>query len=463
MRGHKVRLSAFASVKLTIALLSLIAACILVGAWCPQESQVGLEKVVETFGAENAAILHKWGITDLFHTPFFLALIALITVNMIACSVQRVFPKARMLKQSLPFLGANEIGKMSVKEKITLKCPAAQALNFLNANLQKQGFKTKRQDLRLTGEWAKLAILAATVTHIGLLLLLTGVTITSWTGFNGFKPVPLGALFNFSDSEHSKLWIGKLPDWKLRVDDTRREDYESGDPKQWYTKLSVISKEGKILKQQEISVNNPLSFDGVDVYQSSWGLEEIKLAFNGRETKLPLRQMGGAHAAFMPLDSQTIMIFSLRGADKPLRVFAKIPEWKEPKILCEIPRGHEAKFGQVNVAYLSPIPVTGLQYKCDPGLPITYTAFGIIMTGVMMAAFPHRQLWASAVETGDGRSTLHIGGTSRKARTAFQRKLGTLASLMKDTFGEDLSQDTAKDANLEDNDVQDAQVKTTAV
>lgn len=458
-----MRLSAFASVKLTIALMSLIALSILVGAWCPQESQVGFQKVVETFGPETARNLRQWGITDLFHTPFFLGLIGMITVNMVACSVQRVFPKARLLKQKMTFLGQREISKFPNKLEAGLKCPASEALNAFASQLKKQGFQTEIKDGKLTGEWAKLAILAATVTHIGLLSLLLGVTITSWTGFNGFKPVPPGGFLNFAESEHSKLWIGKLPAWKLRVDETRREDYATGDAKQWYSKLSVVDPSGKVLKQQEISVNNPLSYDGVDVYQSSWGLDSIEISFNGRPMQLPLRQMGGANAAFMPLDEQTIMIFSLRGQDKPLRVFAKIPEWQQPRMLSEVPQGGTTKMGEVTLKYVRPVPVTGLQYKSDPGLPITYTAFGIIMLGVLMAAFPHRQVWACAVEAGSGESYLYVTGLSRKAKNIFNRNLEKLLARLKEKFGELIASKSEEAPNLLDNDVQASVTTTTTV
>ena len=115
-----LRLSSFASVKLTVTLLVLIAISILIGAWCPQESQVGRQKVVEQFGEQLANEFIKYGIADIFHTPWFLGLIGLLTVNMVACSVQRVFPKVRTLKQAMPYLGTNEIAKLASQRTVAL-------------------------------------------------------------------------------------------------------------------------------------------------------------------------------------------------------------------------------------------------------------------------------------------------------------------------------------------------------
>jgi len=431
-----VRLSPFASVKLTIILMTLIALSVLVGAWCPQEPQVGFQRVEEVFGTGMAASLRRLGITDLFHTPFFLGLIGMITLNMVACSVQRVFPKARLLKKQMVFLSEHEIGRFPNSLDVRLNCPAVEALESLGSELKKQGFLVEIKDGKLKAERAKLAILASTVTHIGLLSLLVGVTITSWTGFSGFKPVAPGGFLNFDNSEHSKLWIGSPPRWKVRVESTHREDYENGEAKQWYSKLSVIGTNGKVLKQQEISVNTPLSFDGVDVYQSSWGLDSIEISVNGHTLHLPLRQMGNANVALMQLDKQTTLIFSLRGQDKPLRIFAKIPGWQQPRMLTEVPQGGKARIGEAALGYIKPMPVTGLQYKADPGLPITYAAFAIITLGVVMAAIPYRQVWGQAIDGSSGVSRLHIAGISKKSRTTFQRNLEKILARLKARFGE---------------------------
>jgi cytochrome c biogenesis protein len=407
----------FASVKLTVTLISLIAASVLIGAWCPQESQAGQEKIIEQFGETMALNLIQWGVADIFHSPWFLMLIGLLTLNMVACSCQRVFPKVRLLKLPMPFLGAKEI------ERMPYHATADYAKDFDNVvtAFRRRGYIVRRQDNKLTAEFGKFAKLAATVEHIGLLTLLLGVTITSWTGFSGFKPVRLGDDLSFGKSEHSKLWIGKLPSWKVHVDATRREDYESGDAKQWYSDLSVVSPNGKILSKQQISVNNPLLYEGVDVYQSSWGLDQLVLSFNGDQRSLQLRPMGKRFAAFLPLDQTTIFIFSLKNQTEPLRLFAKRLDWKAPRLLVELPVGQSTMLGTVKLTYEKVLPVTGLQYKCDPGLPITYTAFGFIITGVLLAMIPHRLAWATL-----NGGALTLGGRSVKAKVGFERSMNKM-------------------------------------
>ncbi len=288
----------FASVKLTIVLLSLLATTVLLGAWCPQISQVGKDKLIEQFGPKTAELLISIGIADIFHSYAFLALIALITVNIICGSFKHVFPKLKQLRLPMPWLHANQIAKLPVHKTITIKEPITSIIQSLIKWLNNHGYKICMNNNQLTAESGKIGRLAPTITHIGLLSLLTGVTISSWTGFSGFKMIPQGESFSLGDSEHSRLWLGKLPTWLVKVNETHREDYATGEAKQWYSNLSVIDPTGHLIKNQTISVNEPLSFDGVDIYQSSWGLKNLKLRLNGQLRLLDLQPMGKLYAAF---------------------------------------------------------------------------------------------------------------------------------------------------------------------
>ena len=144
---------AFASVKLTVSCLTLIAATVLLGAWCPQEAAGGQEKVIEQFGEEWGMRFIQWGISDIFHSPWFLGLIATLTINMVACSVQRVFPKVRLLRQPMPFLAAREIGRLPYNAHFGVAVPMDTVLQALTQKLRRQGYVVRRDGNRLTAEF----------------------------------------------------------------------------------------------------------------------------------------------------------------------------------------------------------------------------------------------------------------------------------------------------------------------
>jgi len=349
------------------------------------------------------------------------------------------------LKNVMPFLKDEQISHLPYFRRVELSANAGSTaiMSNLVSRLVKERFNVKVQGTALTAEFGKYGRLAATITHIGLLTLLAGVTITSWTGFSGFQPVRLDESMSFEKSQHSKLWIGKLPSWRVRVDATRRENYPTGEPKQWYSDLTIIDEHGKVLKKGQISVNEPLSYGGVDIYQSSWGLDAIELSFNKDIRQLPLQPMGKRLAAFLPLDGSTILIFSILDQQSPVRIFAKRPDWDAPRMIAEVKPGNGIMMGTVEVKYIRAVPVTGLQYKCDPGIAIVFVAFAFIITGVCMAAIPHRHVWASlSLQEPNVREklsidqpiVLYIGGRSLKAKVGFEKMMDRmLAAIASET------------------------------
>ncbi len=418
--------NSLASVKLTVFLISLMAVFVLLGAWCPQTSQGGQDKVFEQFGEQTGQFLINIGVANIFHSPAFLLLIGFLTVNIIFGSFKHVFPKLKLLKIPMPWLTANQILKMPVHNEFAANIPLSAMKNKVIAYLNKNGYKVKINGEQLTAEQGKFGRLAPTVTHIGLLTLLTGVIWTSLTGFSGFKPVIPGEVFQFGDAEHSKMWIGKLPNWSASVSETHREDYPSGEAKQWYSSIAVQDKEGKLIKEQTISVNNPLSYDGVDIYQSSWSLKSLKIRFGNELKTLSLQPMGKLFAAFLPLPDEAVLIFSVRDAQSPLRIFAKRKDWTAPKLLTQILPSKTANLGNVAVTYDGTIAQTGLQYKCDPGLPIVFIAFIFIIGGISLAAIPHKQIWAQLKENDSNGTLVTIGGTTKKGKVSFARQIAKL-------------------------------------
>jgi len=64
------------------------------------------------------------------------------------------------------------------------------------------------------------------------------------------------------------------------------------------------------------------------------------------------------------------------------------------------------------------VGATGLQIKADPGIPIVYTGFGLLMLSVLMSYLSHSQIWA--LETA---GKLYVGGRTNRAQVSFEREV----------------------------------------
>jgi cytochrome c biogenesis protein len=61
---------------------------------------------------------------------------------------------------------------------------------------------------------------------------------------------------------------------------------------------------------------------------------------------------------------------------------------------------------------------TGLQIKADPGIPLVYLGFALLMVGVVMSYVSHSQIWM--LQEND---RLYIGGRTNRAQVIFEREL----------------------------------------
>jgi cytochrome c biogenesis protein len=88
------------------------------------------------------------------------------------------------------------------------------------------------------------------------------------------------------------------------------------------------------------------------------------------------------------------------------------------KLVDTVRAGMSTQVNGVTLKVLDVVGSTGLQIKADPGIPIVYTGFAILMLGTVMSYFSHSQIWA--LETGD---RLYIGGKTNRAQVAFEREV----------------------------------------
>jgi cytochrome c biogenesis protein len=106
-------------------------------------------------------------------------------------------------------------------------------------------------------------------------------------------------------------------------------------------------------------------------------------------------------------------------------------------LLTTIRTGMPTEINGVMLTIEEIVGSTGLQIKADPGIPIVYTGFGLLMLSVLMSYVSHSQIWA--LQKGD---RFYVGGRTNRSQVTFERevcevldKLGDIDNLSsKDTL-----------------------------
>ncbi len=261
------------------------------------------------------------------------------------------------------------------------------------------------------------------VVHASMLIILAGSIWGALTGFLAQEMVPSGSTFQIKNViDAGPLAAPQIPkDWSVRVNRFWIDYTPEGGIDQFYSDLSVLDKDGKDVDQQIIYVNKPLRYRGVTMYQTDWGIAAVRVRIN----KSPIFQIpmalldtpgqGRLWGTWIPTKPDLSEGVSLLAKDLQgtLLVYDT-----SGKLVSTVRAGMATEVNGVTLKIDDVIGSTGLQIKSDPGIPIVYTGFGLLMLGVIMSYFSHSQIWA--LQKGDH---FYVGGRTNRAQVAFEREI----------------------------------------
>lgn len=260
-------------------------------------------------------------------------------------------------------------------------CSITQLTKYLKSQSREKS--EKRQSYR------KIGIL---LLHFGVVLILIAGTVNSIYGQYVQIKITEGSVFNISDV------INNVKPFQIQLDRFKIDFNEDGSPSQYYSEVSLM--EGNnLIKQYGISVNNPLVYEGIKAYQSSYGyLVEIHgESDSGWEEQTALAE-GSA--------------FKIKGTDKDVMIYRYIPDYdpqygmnsktlrpSNPRVIYSIyEQGNLldvgiAEFGEraeiepgISVKFKGIKPYTVLNLKRDPGLFLVWPG-GLMLAGGACLAY----------------------------------------------------------------------------
>src|SRR5262249_54422937 len=119
----------------------------------------------------------------------------------------------------------------------------------------------------LFAEKNRIARLAAYVVHASILLIFAGGVADLFFGYRGFLALERGQQAGQFELQNGQA---KALPFEVRCDEAGQENYEDGTPKRWWSKLAVV-KNGRGVSSKNVEVNEPLVYQGVRFFQSSYG------------------------------------------------------------------------------------------------------------------------------------------------------------------------------------------------
>ncbi len=438
------------AIKTGVILLILVVILSAAGTVILQRPATEADEMQRAYSPQVLRLLDGLGLTDVFHAWWFVLLLSLVSLSIVAASVQR-FPNAWRFF-SRPYKSPDESFRKALPnhELIPIKDEEA-ALSVAERVMQKAGFRPERivrqNSFSLFGERNRISEMAVYIVHASLLLILLGGNIDALFGWRAFVTLTRGQ--QSSQVKPQKGSTRNLP-FAIRCDGAGQENYADGTPKRWWSDLAVLN-DGQVVLRKQIVVNDPLVYHGIRFYQASYGktgkIDKLVLTATTRDGRAP-RDITIAPDETLSLDADTTVRLAEFIPDYVVsdgQVYARSNELQNPAAHLVV---ESKKSGQAINVWLPPIPgfeqnasspyafkgkdiqmayFTGLEVSHEPGQWAVWA--GVVLMGIGLAVvfyLVHVRVWAVPVRDARGQLKLWIGGTANKNKETFEQRFRDL-------------------------------------
>lgn len=389
--------------KVAILILGLIAIFSSLGSFIEQDESIAFYQenyAKKIYGIIDSNLILNLGLDHVYTTWWFLTLLILLATSLIGCTITRQFP---ILENSKDYFFKKK-GTSFLKLPFSVRLKTIYYIpELLLLKLQENNFYLYQNGNVLYGYKGLIGRISPILVHISLLIILSGSAFGAFQNFKAQEVLPKGELFHIQNT----IGVGSLtsiPNISTRVNDFWVE-YENNRIHQFYSNLSILDEYGKEIKNQTISVNNPLRYKNIDFYQSDWNLLGIRIKnINTNQIfEFPVFNLNKSGKTWITWITNTnqMLIF-----DKLENTFLSYDQKGNLTGIKNI-----GEFINENNILIDFIPTTGLLIKYYPSIVIIYFGFGLLMLTACLSYLPYTQIWLF-----NTKSLAWIGSTTNRGK-----------------------------------------------
>lgn len=438
--GLRSVLDFFCSLKLTMFLFITLAVSSIIGTVIPQGTPP--PEYLHSISPGKLKLYQNLGFFDMYHSWWFILLLSLLSLNLLACSIKRLPAIWRTITRPVLLL-SEDFGKtLSNLTTIEARGDAAAIRDRVAAVLKAEFAEPVITEdggafhlFAQKSPWSRLAVYAV---HLSVLVIFIGAIIGSTFGYKGFVNIAEGDSVNkVGSSTEKEIELG----FAVRCEKFSVTNYPNGSPKEFKSILTVLENGRPVAGYERVPiiVNDPLTYKGITFYQSSYGkLGEHQFVVSEADGSNPqpllIKSNGSAtlpngngiclqettadisqYQSGVSGPAAQVEVHLANGQTNAFIVYADNPARNRLNLAAGGGSLIQYKGGEEFV-------YTGLQVAKDPGVWTVWLGCTLMMVGIYIAFFmSHRRIWVR-VENG----TVTIGGHASKNQGGFQLYLEQL-------------------------------------
>jgi cytochrome c biogenesis protein len=439
------------SIKTGVVLLITVVVMSAVGTIVLQRPVTEADEMQRAYSPQMLRFLDAIGLTDVFHAWWFVTLMLLVSLCIVAASIER-FPNAwRYFARPYKYPDKNFRRALPTQKQIPIP-DEETGLVAAHRALHQIGFRAERvvqsDHFALFAERNRFSEMAVYVVHASLLLIFFGGIVDALWGWRGFVSLTKGEQASIVALRDGTK---KFLPFAVRCDTAGQENYADGSPKKWWSQLAVV-KDEKDLQTKQIVVNDPLVYQGIRFYQSSYGptgkIDKLVISAAAAGGVVAKKELALAVDETASLDPDTTIKLAefipnyvvedgqvytrTNTIENPAAHFVVTSKSGKPVNYWLPPLEGFAENAQspyqLEVLDLKPGYFTGLEVSHEPGQWAVWT--GVVLMGIgltMVFYLAHTRLWAVPIQEPNGRLTLWIGGSANRNREALEERFNELA------------------------------------
>lgn len=408
-------LKLIADLRFAITILIIIALSSIIGTVVEQDQSIEMYKLNypltnPTLGFLSWDLILKFGFDHVYKTWWFISFIIIFGISLLTCTILQQIPSLKIARRCQFFRTIQPFSRLKISK------------NIIHLNLSQLLFKIKQKHYSIFQQKdiiycykGLIGRIAPLIVHFSMILILTGSILGSIAGFKAQEIVPKTETFHIQNILTSGQ-LTSIPRISARVNDFWITYSKQKNINQFYSNISILDNSGNEIEQDTIFVNSPAKYNGITYYQTDWSLTSLRIKEkDSLVTQYPLVNISNDKdkiwLSWIPINSDltdgvTFLVNNLEGYCSIYSSFGQFLGNLELNETISI----NSFFSLIDI-----ISSTGLQIKSDPGIPVIYLGFALLMMSTLISYITYSQIWI--VKHIDG---VYIGGNTTRAIFDFE-------------------------------------------